>query len=82
VSASIIIAEGVYNCFLQIWGGDEIVTLFEHKGKVLPDNTFAQAVTKIKESLAAQINDIYPVYKTILRNTPRHTTIFFVVSKS
>jgi len=34
--------------FLQIWHGDEMVTLFEHEGKVLPDDRFVQAVTKIK----------------------------------
>ena len=40
-----------------------MVTLFEHEGKVKPDDTFAQAINRIKEALPAQINDIYPVYK-------------------
>ena len=49
--------------FLQKWGGDQMVTLFEHEGKVISTDTFDQAVTKIKNALTAQINDIYPVYK-------------------
>ena len=49
--------------FLQIWGGDEMVTLFEHDGKVVAGDTFAAAVKKIKDAIAAQVNEIYPVYK-------------------
>ena len=51
--------------FLQIWGGDQMVTLFGHEGKVIDGDTFDEAVTKIKNALTAQINDIYPFYKLL-----------------
>ena len=48
---------------MQIWGGDQIIRLFEHKGNVLETDTFMQAITKIENGLKAKINEIYPVYR-------------------
>ena len=49
--------------FLQLWGGDDMMTLFEHEGKVVAADTFEQAVDKVKTALKGQINEVYPVYK-------------------
>ena len=50
--------------FLQIWGGDDMVTLFEHVGKVQEEaDTFEEAMKKITDALKGQINEVYPVYK-------------------
>ena len=42
--------------FLQIWGGDVMVTLFEHEGKVVAADTFDEAVKKIKDALTNSTN--------------------------
>jgi len=31
---------------LQLWGGDEMISIFEHDGKVTAQDTFDQAVEK------------------------------------
>ena len=49
--------------FLQLWGGDAMMRLFEHEGKVAGGDTYVQVVTKIRTVLEGQINEIYPVYK-------------------
>ena len=49
--------------FMQIWGGDQMIRLFEHEGNVLETDTFMQAITKIENGLKAKINEIYPVYR-------------------
>ena len=49
--------------FLQIWGGDDMMVIYEHEGKVQETYTFDQAVNKITEALKGQINEVYPIYK-------------------
>ena len=49
--------------FLQIWGGEDMMRLFEHVGKVAEADTFDAAMTKIENALKGQINEVYPVYK-------------------
>ena len=48
---------------LQLWGGDEMITFFEHEGKVTTEDTYAAAIDKIRNSLKGQINEVYPVFK-------------------
>ena len=48
---------------LQLWGGDEMITFFEHEGKVTAEDTYAAAIDKIRNSLKGQINEVYPVFK-------------------
>ena len=48
---------------LQLWGGDEMINFFEHEGKVTAEDTFAQAMEKIRNALKGQINEMYPVFK-------------------
>ena len=41
-----------------------MVTLFDHESQVTDcQDTFEQAVKKIKDTEANQVNEIYPVYK-------------------
>ena len=35
---------------LQLWGGDEMITFFEHEGKVTTEDTYAAAIDKIRNS--------------------------------
>ena len=49
--------------YLQIWGGDDMINLFEDEGKVEDADTFDQAVQKIEAALKGQISDVFPVYK-------------------
>ena len=58
-----IAADSKKKAFLQLWGGDAMMTLFEHEGKVAAADTYEQAVTKIKNALKGQINEVYPVFK-------------------
>ena len=48
---------------LQLWGGDEMITFFEHEGKVTTEDTYPQAIDKIRNALKGQINEVYPVFK-------------------
>ena len=48
---------------LQLWGGDEMINFFDHEGKVTAQDTFAQAMEKIRNALKGQINEVYPVFK-------------------
>ena len=49
--------------FLQIWGGEEMVSLLEHEGKIADTDSFEEAVEKVRVALKAHINSVYPVYK-------------------
>jgi len=48
---------------LQLWGGDEMISIFEHEGKVTAQDTFDQAVEKVRDAIKGQINEVYPVFK-------------------
>ena len=51
---------------LQLWGGDEMITFFEHEGKVIAADTYVQAPDKIRNPLKGRINEVYPVFKLFL----------------
>jgi len=48
---------------LQLWGGDEMISIFEHEEKVTAQDTFDQAVEKVRNAIKGQINEVYPVFK-------------------
>ena len=48
---------------IQIWGGDDLMKLFEHTGGVNDKDTFDDAIRKIKGGLKATINEVFPMYK-------------------
>ena len=48
---------------IQIWGGDVLMMLFEHVGKVQEKDTFDEAIKKIKEGLKETMNEVFPMYK-------------------
>ena len=48
---------------IQIWGGDVLMMLFEHVGKVQEKDTFDEAIKKIKEELKATMNEVFPMSK-------------------
>ena len=47
----------------QIWGGDELMTLVDHVGKLEEGQTFDELVTSIRNGLKATMNDVFPMYK-------------------
>ena len=49
--------------FLQIWGGEEMITLLEQEGKVTSTDSFEAAVQKVETALRKHVNDVYPIYK-------------------
>ena len=49
--------------FLQIWGGEEMITLLEQEGKVTSTDSFEAAVQKVKTALRKYFNDVCPIYK-------------------
>lgn len=52
-----------WKALLQLWGREEIMSLFEHEGKVTLTDTFEQAIDKIRDAIQGQINEVYPVFK-------------------
>ena len=61
---------------IQLWGGDEMMSLFEHEGKVTATDTFVQAIDKVKQAIQGQINEVYPVFKLFCKmpqnGTPKY----------
>ena len=48
---------------LHVEGGNEVAELFKYVGKVLPDDTYAQAVEKVKNALKKRGNRTSAVFK-------------------
>ena len=48
---------------LVVEGGDEVQDLFKYLGKVLPRDTYRQAVDKVKKTLKSRGNRISAVFK-------------------
>ncbi|CAI9737807.1 Hypothetical predicted protein [Octopus vulgaris] len=48
---------------LQIRGGDDLMTLSDHTGKVKTKNHFTQSLENIKDGLKATLILVYPMYK-------------------
>ena len=48
---------------IQIWGGDLLMMLFEHVGKVQEKDTFDVTIKKAKEGLKATMNEVFLMYK-------------------
>ena len=52
--------------FLQIWGGEEMITLLEQEGKVTSTDSFEAAVQKVKTVLRKNVNDVLPYLQALL----------------
>ena len=57
---------GVKKAILRSVGGKDMVSLFDHVGKVTDGDTFDQAVTKIEEAIKAQTNKAMAKYKLFM----------------
>ena len=56
----------VKKAMLRSVGGKDMVSLFDHVGKVEDTDTFDQAVTKIEEAIKAQTNKAMAKYKLFM----------------
>ena len=47
----------------QIWGGDDLMTLVDHVGKLEEGQSFDDLIKSIKDGLKGTINDVFPMYR-------------------
>ena len=66
---------------LQIWGGNDIMNLFEYTGKVEASHSFAEAIKMVKDGLQSTMNQVFPMYR-LFHDMPQGNKKYLIVFNS